>query len=243
MNSHTTIAAALAGSEPQTPLHISHLPLISKTDWILKKVSGKSVLHVGPTDYPTAIELAQQGRLLHLKLQNQCKELIGVDLSQQSIDALRDQFGVTDIVFGDAEELDLVFPGRRFDVILAGDVIEHLSNLGRFLSSARKVLHPEGELIITTPNAFALKRMLGAILYRQERNHPDHLYYFSIMNLWQVAWRFGYVITEANTFMYENPHSALNRRGNMVTKLFMKLTSNNFLADELAVAMKPTPDR
>lgn len=63
--------------------------------------------------------------------------LIGLDLDQRSIAQLRETFDIDDIQYGDAEELDSSFGTERFDVILAGDVIEHMSNIGRFFTAAR----------------------------------------------------------------------------------------------------------
>ena len=94
-------------------------------------------------------------------------------------------------------------------------------------------------MIVTVPNSFAIKRMLGAILLRQERNNPDHLYFFSLMTLQQIAWRFDYSITESASFMYDAPEDAMNQRGNRGARLIMRLLGNNFLADELAVVMRP----
>jgi 2-polyprenyl-3-methyl-5-hydroxy-6-metoxy-1,4-benzoquinol methylase len=54
------------------------------------------------------------------------------------------------IVRGDVESHDF---GRRFGAIVAGDVIEHLSNPGRFLENCRRHLEEGGVLLLTTPNA------------------------------------------------------------------------------------------
>lgn len=226
-------------SEPRTPLRLGDIRMVDKVEWILGRIEGKSVLHVGPTDSPFAIERANEGRLLHPKLQGRCRELIGLDLDQHSIDQLRKTFGIDDIQYGDAEELDTIFGAERFDVILAGDVIEHMSNVGRFFSAARRGLREDGELLVTVPNAFAIKRMLGAIVLREERNHPDHLYYFSAMTLQQAAWRFGFAITELCSFMFDAPERPMNRRGNRGARFLMRLLNNRYLGDELAVAMRP----
>ena len=42
---------------------------------------------------------------------------------------------------------------ERFEAIVAGDVIEHMSNPGLFLDNCRRHLEPGGELLLTTPNA------------------------------------------------------------------------------------------
>ena len=61
---------------------------------------------------------------------------------------------------------------------------------------------------MTLPNAFSLKRLMGAILLRQERNNPDHMYFFSTMTLEQAAYRFGYELREVSGFMYYAPEAA-----------------------------------
>jgi len=225
---------------PTTPLHLGKIDLIDKRDWIFKKVVGKSVLHVGPTDSPCTRSHARQGRLLHAALQGKCKELIGLDLDKSAIEIMREECQITDTQYGNAEELDKLFPEGRFDAIIAGDVVEHMSNVGLFFLTARKVLKPGGELIITVPNSFSIKRILGAVLLRQERNNPDHLYFFSAMTLQQVAYRFGYELTEVSSFMYDAPEGGvLNKRGTAIARVLIGILRNNYLADELAVVMKP----
>lgn len=54
------------------------------------------------------------------------------------------------IVCGDMETYDF---GRKFDVVVAGDVLEHVSNQGLFLDNVRRHLRDGGALVITTPNA------------------------------------------------------------------------------------------
>jgi 2-polyprenyl-3-methyl-5-hydroxy-6-metoxy-1,4-benzoquinol methylase len=227
----------LRPTEPTTPLRLGNIPLVEKTGWILSKVTGKRVLHAGPTDSPTTAEKAESKQLLHQHLQERCLQLVGVDLAREAIEFLRINHGITDILEGNVEELDTVVPSGHFDLVLAGDVIEHLNNIGHFFQSAQRVLKPGGELLITVPNAFAIKRMLGAVFLRQERNHPDHMVYLSLMNLQQAAWRFDYAITEVAGFMFESPNDQTNRRANRAVRTILSLTGNNYLADELAVIM------
>ena len=42
---------------------------------------------------------------------------------------------------------------RQFDVIVAGDVIEHVENQGLFLLNIKRHLREDGKFILTTPNA------------------------------------------------------------------------------------------
>ena len=78
-------------------------------------------------------------------------EVVGVELDRKV--AERHVARGYTVVAGNAETMDL---GRYFDVVWAGEVIEHLSNAGAFLDSVRRHLHPGGVLILTTPNTFAI---------------------------------------------------------------------------------------
>lgn len=53
-------------------------------------------------------------------------------------------------IAGNAEELS--FREGSFDALVAGDVIQHLSNPGKFLDGAHQVLGGEGRLMLSTIN-------------------------------------------------------------------------------------------
>ncbi len=61
------------------------------------------------------------------------------------------------MVQADVETMDL---GETYDVIVAGDIIEHLSNPGRFLGAVSRHLNKEGVFLVTTPNPVTFLRVL-----------------------------------------------------------------------------------
>src|SRR5207253_10239263 len=48
--------------------------------------------------------------------------------------------------------MSLPWPDRSFDVVICGDLIEHLRDPERFLVRVRPLLRPGGRLVLTTPN-------------------------------------------------------------------------------------------
>jgi O-antigen biosynthesis protein len=58
------------------------------------------------------------------------------------------------VVVGDLEQLDLPkeFAGEQFDVIVFGDVLEHLRDPLPVLRSVRELLRPGGAVVISVPN-------------------------------------------------------------------------------------------
>jgi ubiquinone/menaquinone biosynthesis C-methylase UbiE len=56
------------------------------------------------------------------------------------------------LVFVQASATALPFKSESFDLITAFEVIEHLTDWQQMLAEARRVLHPDGILLVSTPN-------------------------------------------------------------------------------------------
>jgi 2-polyprenyl-3-methyl-5-hydroxy-6-metoxy-1,4-benzoquinol methylase len=68
----------------------------------------------------------------------------------------------------------------KFDLIFAGDIIEHVSNIGLMLDSCARNLKPGGRLLITTPNAFSLFNLAGKLTNQEDPLvNSDHTCYFN----------------------------------------------------------------
>jgi 2-polyprenyl-3-methyl-5-hydroxy-6-metoxy-1,4-benzoquinol methylase len=89
----------------------------------------------------------------------------------------------------------------KFDVIFAGDLIEHLSNPGLFLKRAGDHIAPEGRLIMTTPNCFNLFNMTEKITKRDPTVNRDHTCYFNEKTLRQLLEKNGWRV-EAFSYLY-----------------------------------------
>lgn len=81
-----------------------------------------------------------------------------------------------------------------FDVIFAGDIIEHLSNPGTFLEVALRHLKPNGRLIITTPNCFSLFTLLEHVFKGDPVGNKDHTMYFNHIVLGQLLVKNGWKV-------------------------------------------------
>lgn len=55
---------------------------------------------------------------------------------------------------------NLPFKDGKFDIIFAGEILEHLIDTDAFVSEAKRVLKNTGKLIITTPNLTSLENRL-----------------------------------------------------------------------------------
>ncbi len=85
---------------------------------------------------------------------------------------------------------------HEFDVIFAGDIIEHLSNPGLFLGSCRSNLKKDGILIVTTPNVFNLFNLAEKISKREPTVNSDHICYFNSKTLKKIFEKNGFEVKE-----------------------------------------------
>lgn len=97
--------------------------------------------------------------------------------------------------------------GKKFDVIFAGDLIEHLSNPGLFLASCKEHLAPGGRLVIVTPNCYNLFDMAGKITRFEPVVNHDHTCYFNVKTLRQLLAKNGWEIASPGfLYAFGTPH-------------------------------------
>ena len=179
----------------QTDFHFDHrLPKATSVDWdwlVEHYCAGRKVLDLGCGGAPEFDQLWREGKLLHKKVREIGREVVGLDLDAPVVQQMR-ALGFN-VVCDDAENPQHLNGAGPFEVIVAGDIIEHLNNPGAMLAAMKSRLAPEGVFIISTPNAFRwYNPMLATIGH--EFNHPHHTAWFSFLTLNTLAERHGYRI-------------------------------------------------
>ncbi len=115
----------------------------------------------------------------------------GVDSSEKNTAELL-AVGVPNIHIADAHEFSL---GVHFDTIVAGEVIEHLEDPGRFLRNVKRNLAPGGRIILTTPYAFCFAYTLYAWLnFPKTYSNPEHTMWFCPETMSVLAERSGLAV-------------------------------------------------
>jgi 2-polyprenyl-3-methyl-5-hydroxy-6-metoxy-1,4-benzoquinol methylase len=116
-------------------------PALTAMDLLCKRVSprGKRLVDVGCGD----------GTLLNLA-RVRGFDVLGVELSSHMADFVRQTHKI-DVVERPLEEAGL--DNESFDVVTGLEVLEHLTDPVRWLREVRRVLRPDGLLLLTTPNA------------------------------------------------------------------------------------------
>lgn len=164
----------------------SSFTLVQRLELIERLCAGKKVLHLGCTNYPYTLDAIENNMLLHFSLEKIASEICGFDYDQAGLDILSEH-GSTNLHRADLENLGDVAVDEKFDVIVAGEMIEHLNNPGLFLDGIKRFMAPDAQLVLTTINAYCGMRFLQYGLRgkggRNEPVHPDHVAYYSYSTL------------------------------------------------------------
>jgi 2-polyprenyl-3-methyl-5-hydroxy-6-metoxy-1,4-benzoquinol methylase len=178
------------------------------------------------------------GRQLHLLLLRVARRVIGVDIDTTNLETMR-KAGLTDLIEWDVEKLDQLDVPGPIDVIIAGDIVEHLSNPGMAMSAMHaQMKRLSCRAIITVPNAFSLKHFLPLALLRKELVMPDHVCYYSLTTLRGLLSRSNLRIVE--TAMYSTA-DRIPSTGRRLIQTFADKTVLRFapqLADGIIVVVE-----
>ncbi|MBW4603164.1 MAG: class I SAM-dependent methyltransferase [Calothrix sp. FI2-JRJ7] len=175
------------------------IKLVERTTYLCNLCKGKKILHLGATDNPETKSAVEHGRFLHTKLTNISEEVVGMDISVEMIDWLKVNHHIDNIHYGNIENYE-DYPKKQFDLIIAGEILEHLSNPGKALDCLSKIAQPNTKLIITVPNAYSLKGFARAVA-KHELIHPDHTSHHSLHTLKTLLERHGFIIESYFSFV------------------------------------------
>jgi glycosyltransferase involved in cell wall biosynthesis/SAM-dependent methyltransferase len=103
-------------------------------------VAGKRVLEIGTGEGAESEQLIRRGA-----------RWSGVDLTPESVERVATRLTLRKLPFDDlhrASVLDLPFPDATFDVVFTHGVLHHVPDIHRAQREIRRVLHPDGELVV-----------------------------------------------------------------------------------------------
>jgi SAM-dependent methyltransferase len=103
--------------------------------------------------------------------------VVGVDVDRSALEQAVERLGI-ETVWADAEE-ELPFPDGSFDVVVAGELLEHLAEPAAAVAHVLRVLEPGGTFVGSVPNAFRLKSRLRYLVGRHPETDATHLQLFT----------------------------------------------------------------
>jgi 2-polyprenyl-3-methyl-5-hydroxy-6-metoxy-1,4-benzoquinol methylase len=144
-------------------------------NYILPKIKDKRVLDIGCISHSFEERSKDKYWNFDIFLEH-AKYLKGIDILRNEVsEAQKEGYNIE---FGNAE---IYISTEKYDVVFAGDLIEHLGNPAQFLNCSHKNLHNHGLLMLVTPNTFSISNIFKAItkFTNEPPVNPEHTCYFT----------------------------------------------------------------
>jgi 2-polyprenyl-3-methyl-5-hydroxy-6-metoxy-1,4-benzoquinol methylase len=185
--------------------------------------TGKRVLDVGCSSGYLARPLRERGNTI-----------VGLELDAAA--AREAEAFCERVLVGDVETMELALEPGSFDVVLGGDVIEHLRDPAATLARLRPFLRPGGRLVLSTPNVanWAVRlSLLGGRWRYTDRGILDrsHTHLFTRSTLAETLERAGYRVERIDfTVPLPGDSDLLDGLGRVVGRLRPSLFAYQFVA-------------
>lgn len=114
-------------------------------------------------------------------------EVVGLDVDRAAL-AKAAALGIETVVANVEEPLP--FSDASFDVVVAGELLEHLRFPDEVVAEARRVLRPSGVLVGSVPNAFNVQNRLRFLRGLPPERDRTHLHMFRPGDLRELLGRF-----------------------------------------------------
>lgn len=156
----------------------------NRAEVFIKYVKG-SVLDIGCTG-------RTEYGFIHKELSKKADKLIGIDINEEGIKQLNKQ-GFNAILQDAQEPYNL---NQKFDVIVSGENIEHISNLKTYLENIHRHLKEDGILLLTTPNAVSSHYIINTFVFGRPRASVYHTHCHSIDTIKYLLTKYKFKIKE-----------------------------------------------
>jgi 2-polyprenyl-3-methyl-5-hydroxy-6-metoxy-1,4-benzoquinol methylase len=161
----------------------------SKDSIFLEASHARSVLDIGVCEH--TLENIDSPQWFHKKLYGHASHVKGVDIDESLVRELKAREFNVDVVDA-CSQIDL---GERFEVVLIGDVIEHVANPEALLSFAKRHLVPGGRIFVSTPNPFSILWFRQVATHGSFHGNLQHVAWFAPVNANELARRVGLIFS------------------------------------------------
>jgi Methyltransferase domain len=152
---------------------------------------SKRVIHFGFADHlPLIDKKIADDRWLHGRIAKLATKCVGLDIDDDAVMHVRAAYNIDDCYIYDLfkDELPHKVAQQHWDILVLGEVLEHVDNPTIFLSTLReKFMGLVDCIVLTVPNALSFENMMFA-LGGKECINTDHRYWFSPYTLVKIGY-------------------------------------------------------
>ncbi len=122
----------------------------------------------------------------------------GIDVFKENILKAKKNYPLATFKVADLNSDKLPFGDNYFDIIWAGDIIEHVYNTINMFSQFNRILKKGGLLVCSTPYHGKLKMIAVALVDIKRHFHPEHPHvrYYTNKSLRMILHKYGFEIVK-----------------------------------------------
>ena len=150
---------------------------------------GKSVLDIGIVGQ--SLQYWTSPAWLHRYIHEAASSCIGIDTNEQGVKLLRERGYDAQLI----DATSKVFLGKTFDVIVAGEFLEHISQFEDFFCFCSRHANNQTHLLLSSPNPHYIEhicRILGKGMFLSNAEHvawisPTHILELCRRTAWSLV--------------------------------------------------------
>lgn len=187
--------------------------------WILE--------HIKPTD--VVLDIGCNDGSISKLVAKKCRELVGIDVNKEILEVAekrlkRAKLKNFKLQIVNAENA-LPFKNGQFDVVVAIDVIEHISQYEKAIADINRILKPKGKFLLAVPNVETswkkMQKDAGLFYY----SDPDHKIEFTSSQIKKILEKQNFKVVSLDTTVFDTPLAPLiDILGGLSLSLYRKLS-------------------
>lgn len=194
-------------------LRIKKAKVTDKQPKVIELCAGKTVLDVGCVGQDINYSNPDW---LHNRIKGVCAGIDGVDIDSAGVSKLCEK-GLS--VFLPDE---LVSLNKKYDIVMMADVIEHVNDPVAFLSYYSAFLNDKGKIVITTPNAHAVRNFTSILLWNNYSINAEHTMWLCPKTMLEITRRAGLKFSD---FWWLNEHFKISELKGFKNRTVFRINS------------------
>lgn len=182
------------------------------------------------------------------RIRSRCQLLVGIEKDPITAEIARPFYD--DLIIGSVTETNISWI-EPFDLIILGDILEHLAEPGNYLKKIRSYLKDNGHILISVPNVANITVRLGLLIGRfdyQSRGILDrtHLHFYTLKSAREEIEKAGYLISRTRAtpmpvelalpFLAKTPFlSGVRLATQFLTNVFPRLFGYQFFFEAIPI--------
>lgn len=151
---------------------------------VVELAKGRRVLNIGCCGSDALISPLT----VHRRIAREASYCVGVDIYEAGVEKMKADGENVFLANGESFDLD----EKDFDLVVLGDIIEHVSNPGLVLDNSNRHLNDGGSVVVSTPTPFALPVMMRIIRRGSFQVNSEHVSWFDPVTLTGLLARSGF---------------------------------------------------